>query len=92
MKSFLRRREDIQNIGKIGNLNMNRMVIYIISTRNFDTEFYADSEFEVKKIFLPTHLREKRVSKNSRRRNQKISILLSFQYNSDSKYTHMSPN
>jgi len=28
MKSFLR--EDIQNIGKIGNLNMNHMVIYII--------------------------------------------------------------
>ena len=30
IKSFLRRREDIQNIGKIGNLNMNHMVIYII--------------------------------------------------------------
>ena len=30
MNSFLRRREDIQNIGKIGNLNMNHMVIYII--------------------------------------------------------------
>ena len=30
MKSFLRRREDIQNIGKIGNLNMNHMVIHII--------------------------------------------------------------
>ena len=29
MKSFLRRREDIQNIGKIGNLNMNHMIIYI---------------------------------------------------------------
>ena len=29
-KSFLRRREDIQNIGKIGNLNMNHMVIHII--------------------------------------------------------------
>ena len=28
MKSFLRRREDIQNIEKIGNLNMNHMVIY----------------------------------------------------------------
>ena len=30
MISFLRRREVIQNIGKIGNLNMNHMVIYII--------------------------------------------------------------
>ena len=30
MKSFLRRREDIQNIGKIGNLNMNHMVVNII--------------------------------------------------------------
>ena len=79
MKSFLRRREDIQNIGNIGNLNMNRMVIYIISTRNFDTEFYADSEFEVKKIFLPTHLREKRVWKNLRGRIQKIFIVLSSQ-------------
>ena len=30
MKSFLRRREDIQNTGKIGNLNMNHIMIYII--------------------------------------------------------------
>ena len=30
MISFLRRREVIQNIGKIGNLNINHMVIYII--------------------------------------------------------------
>ena len=46
---------------------MNHMVIYIIRL-----EFDADSEFEVKKLFLPTHLREKRVLKNLRGRIQKI--------------------
>ena len=79
MQSFLRRREDIQNIGKIGNLNMNHMVICYISYASFDAEFYVDSEFDVKQIFLPTHLREKRVSKNLRGQNQKISIQLSSQ-------------
>ena len=57
MKSFLRRREDIPNIEKKGNLNMN-------------------SEFEVKKIFLPTHLREKRVFKNLRGRIKKTLCAL----------------
>ena len=28
---------------------------------SFDAKFHADFDFEVKKIFLPTHLREKRV-------------------------------
>ena len=30
---------------------------------SFEAQFCADFEFEVKIIFLPTHLREKRVSK-----------------------------
>ena len=41
------------------------------------SEFYADFESEVKKIYLPTHLRENRVLKNLRGRIQKILIFLS---------------
>ena len=61
MQSFLRRREDIQNIGKIGNLNMNHMVIYIIR-RGILRWFRIWSQ----KIFLPTHSGENRVWKNLR--------------------------
>ena len=42
------------------------------SYTSLDGEFDAYFDFEVKKIFPPTHLREKRVLKNLRGRNQKI--------------------
>ena len=49
-----------------------RLYLYI----SFDAKFNADSEFEVKKLCLPTHLRENRVLKNLRRRIQKILCAL----------------
>ena len=55
---------------------------------SFDAKFYADSESEVKKIFLPTHFRENQLLKNLRGRIQKILIGLNRKLNSDSKYTH----
>ena len=64
-----------------------KWIIYLYIS--FDAKFNADSEFEVEKLCLSTHLRENRVLKNLRRRIQKFLCALNSHSNFSSKYVHM---
>ena len=74
------------------NKNLKLAILELVNHKYIplDAKFYADFEFEVKILFLPTHSREKRVLKNLRGWIQKILIALNWKLNSDSKYIHMS--
>ena len=57
---------------------------------SLDAKFYADFKFDVKILFLTSHVEEKHALKNLHGRIQKIWISLNWKLNSDSKYIHIS--